>query len=49
MPRKCRANDVVCKWITSATSFSNKLYLGTAQEKFLKTLSRTSKKRATPA
>ena len=28
MPRKCRANDVVCKWITSATSFSNKLYLG---------------------
>ena len=28
---KCRANDVVCKCITSATGFPNKVYLGTAQ------------------
>ena len=31
---KCRANDIVCKCIASATGFPNKVYLGTAQEEF---------------
>ena len=30
----CRANDVVYKFFASATSFPNKVYLGTAQGKF---------------
>ena len=33
---KCRTNDVVYKCIASATDFSNKVYLGTAQGGFKK-------------
>ena len=33
---KCRANDIVYRWIASATAFHNKAYLGIAQGKFKK-------------
>ena len=36
LERKCRANYVVYKCIVSAAGFTNKVYLGTAQEEFNK-------------
>ena len=34
LEKKCRANDIIYKCITSATGFPNKVYLGTAQREF---------------
>ena len=51
---KCRANDLIYKCIPSATGFSHKVYLGTAQGEFkngfaiIICLSRTSQKGTVP-
>ena len=38
---KCKANDILYKFIASATGFPNKVYLGNAQGEFKKKVSQS--------